>query len=196
LGVIGENIRRYRQVFGLSQKKLSELAGVSQPTLSYIERGHHEPDFSTVRKVSEAFGLPMSALVAEGPPEPPTPPKTPRTDEPGERFDQRFGRTGAAEAEELRKELDSEHAELEGYVKGLRAAGVGDEEFVLRRARTRLQLARERLFAVQLRQGDLDLVEGREAEPKPRVQDYIPTAADTAETLRMLLGDERQAKTS
>jgi len=191
----GENIKRYRKAFGLSQHELARRSGLAQPNISAVENGRHYPQFETIRKLAIAFGLPMSALIDEAPTGPPPPPKTPRTDEDGASFDKRFGSTGPVEAEELREELASEVTELERFVKGLRAGGVGDETFTLRRARARLESAKTRLFAVQLRQGDLDQSAGREVRPKAAVAEYIPGAKDTEELLRMLRGEERGAKT-
>jgi transcriptional regulator with XRE-family HTH domain len=182
----GENIKRYRKAFGLSQHELARRSGLAQPNISALEAGRHYPQFETIRKLARGLGLPMSALLDEGPVGPPTPPKTPRTDEDGTAFDKRFGEAGPAEASALREELDAEFSELQSYVKSLRAAGVGDESFIMRRARARLRRAQERLSATTLRELDLS---GLAGEPKDRVSDYIPSAADTEELIRLLLGE-------
>jgi len=40
---LGDKIREYRRVHGLSQKKLAELLGVDQTTVAGWERGKHKP---------------------------------------------------------------------------------------------------------------------------------------------------------
>ena len=40
---LGENIRAYRRIHGLSQRKLAEQLGVDQTTLAGWERGGHHP---------------------------------------------------------------------------------------------------------------------------------------------------------
>jgi transcriptional regulator with XRE-family HTH domain len=190
---IGDNVRRYRQAFGWTQVELSRRAGVRQPVISAVETGAHYPRIDTLRRLAQGLGLPISALVDEAPSGPPIPPRTPRTDEDGEAFDKRFARTGPAEAGELREELDTEFSELQSYVKGLRASGVGDKAFILRRARTKLRRAQERLSAITFRELDL-LGLSSAGQPKDRVSDYIPSAEDTEELLRLLLGEEHEAK--
>ena len=46
-----EEIRRKRKKLGLSQKKLAELVGVSQPLIARIEAGTFDPKLSLVKKI-------------------------------------------------------------------------------------------------------------------------------------------------
>ncbi len=46
-----EEIRRRRKKLGLSQKKLAELVGVSQPLIARIEAGTFDPKLSLVKKI-------------------------------------------------------------------------------------------------------------------------------------------------
>ncbi|AAB89133.1 MULTISPECIES: CBS domain-containing protein [Archaeoglobus] len=46
-----EEIRRKRKKLGLSQKKLAELVGVSQPLIARIEAGKFDPKLSLVKKM-------------------------------------------------------------------------------------------------------------------------------------------------
>src|SRR5215210_7731585 len=168
---IGDNVKGFRKAFGMVQDQLAARSGVAQPTISEIEKGKRIPQLETVRKLAAALGIPISALIESAPPEPPEPPKTPRTDE---------------EAE-LKSELGDEFTTLQEYIKGLRAAGIGDDAFQMRRARARFRQSQERLSAIQFRELDLALPDG--PEPKATVAEYIPSASETAETLRMLIGD-------
>ena len=48
---LAEKLRRRRRAAGLSQAELARRAGVRSETLNRIERGHTEPDFTTIRKL-------------------------------------------------------------------------------------------------------------------------------------------------
>lgn len=51
----GEHIRKLRKEAGLTQKKLAELAGVSQAHIAKIEQGKVDPRLSTVNKILEVL---------------------------------------------------------------------------------------------------------------------------------------------
>lgn len=54
---IGSRIRQLRENYELSQKKLSELAGISrQSTISEIENGKREPVASEIQGIAQALG--------------------------------------------------------------------------------------------------------------------------------------------
>ncbi|WP_202319553.1 CBS domain-containing protein [Archaeoglobus neptunius] len=46
-----EELRRKRKKLGVSQKKLAELVGVSQPLIARIESGNFDPKLSLVKKI-------------------------------------------------------------------------------------------------------------------------------------------------
>ena len=46
-----EEIKRRRKKLGLSQKKLAELVGVSQPLIARIESGNLDPKLSLIKKI-------------------------------------------------------------------------------------------------------------------------------------------------
>ncbi len=54
--VAGDLLRELRQERGLSQRRLAELAGVTQPTIVAIERGQREPSLSLLSRILEAGG--------------------------------------------------------------------------------------------------------------------------------------------
>lgn len=61
--MLPNTIRIERQARGLSQTDLADRAGVSQPTISAIERGDVALTPRTVHALAQALGLPPSALV-------------------------------------------------------------------------------------------------------------------------------------
>ena len=54
---LGPRLRLARQRYGLSQRKLAALSGVSNATVSLIERGRFNPTVSTLFKLLSAFPL-------------------------------------------------------------------------------------------------------------------------------------------
>ena len=49
---LGDRIREYRRVHGLTQKKLASLLGTDQTTLAGWERGKHKPSKKLIDKLS------------------------------------------------------------------------------------------------------------------------------------------------
>jgi transcriptional regulator with XRE-family HTH domain len=89
--VLGEYIRSQRQLAKLSLRELAVRTAVSNPYLSQIERGLHEPSLRVLKAIAEALDLSadvflaQAGLLAEQPcdPNPTTAPSTPaaiRTD--------------------------------------------------------------------------------------------------------------------
>ncbi len=50
-----EELRRRRKRLGISQKKLAELVGVSQPLIARIESGSFDPKLSLIKKISRVL---------------------------------------------------------------------------------------------------------------------------------------------
>ena len=66
LSTIGKNIRRYRKKLGLSQDKLSKLAGVAYNTVVKIESGENQnPTITTVQKIAKALNVSLDELTKE-----------------------------------------------------------------------------------------------------------------------------------
>ena len=61
--MIGKNIKYYRQMRNLSQEKLAQEIGVQKMTISNYEADKRSPDYNTVRKLSEALGVPIGRLM-------------------------------------------------------------------------------------------------------------------------------------
>jgi HTH-type transcriptional regulator/antitoxin HipB len=56
-GAFSTAIRDARRRMGLTQAQLAELAVVSQPTLSNLERGHSVPSIGTLLRIVAAVDL-------------------------------------------------------------------------------------------------------------------------------------------
>ena len=52
---LGDRIREYRRVHGLSQKKLAEQLGIDQTTLAGWEKGEHRPTKKLLDKIKSAL---------------------------------------------------------------------------------------------------------------------------------------------
>ena len=63
LGVLGATIRRQRQLAKMSLRQLSEIAHVSNPYLSQIERGLHEPSVRVLRSIAKALDISAEDLL-------------------------------------------------------------------------------------------------------------------------------------
>ena len=61
---LAKNIRKYRKKLGISQDKLSKLAGVTFQTITKIESGTTpDPRIKTVRKIADALGVSIDDLL-------------------------------------------------------------------------------------------------------------------------------------
>lgn len=60
---LGQNIRRVRKAYGMSQTVLAERISISKTALNQIEMGvTKDPYFSHVRKIAEVFHVSMDEL--------------------------------------------------------------------------------------------------------------------------------------
>ncbi len=62
---LGAFIRQQRQRAGLSLRQLAELTHLSNPYLSQVERGLHEPSVRVLKAISDALNLSAETLLAE-----------------------------------------------------------------------------------------------------------------------------------
>jgi transcriptional regulator with XRE-family HTH domain len=65
-------IRELRQQMGLTLHQLSGLTGLSVGMISQVERGITDPSLETLRRISDAFGVPLFDLFREDEPDPVT----------------------------------------------------------------------------------------------------------------------------
>jgi transcriptional regulator with XRE-family HTH domain len=63
--IIGRNIRNRRNELNMTQAELSELAGITQATLSYIELGINKPQLDNLQALAEALQISIDELVKE-----------------------------------------------------------------------------------------------------------------------------------
>jgi transcriptional regulator with XRE-family HTH domain len=62
---LGAYIRSQRQLADLSLRQLAELTSVSNPYLSQIERGLHQPSVRVLKLIAEALNLSTETLLAQ-----------------------------------------------------------------------------------------------------------------------------------
>jgi transcriptional regulator with XRE-family HTH domain len=73
---LGEIIRQQREVAELSMRQFAELAGISNPYLSQIERGLRAPSETVLDSIARTLKVSADALYAEaGMPAPGSPPE-------------------------------------------------------------------------------------------------------------------------
>lgn len=64
-GALAAVIRRRRERAGLSRNQIAARTNLSHPMIRFIETGERVPTIDTVARISRAFGVPLSQLVAE-----------------------------------------------------------------------------------------------------------------------------------
>jgi transcriptional regulator with XRE-family HTH domain len=62
---VGEKVRQYRKIKGLSQEELAALVGVSAETVGNIERAKHAPSLATLEKILAALEVTASSFFNE-----------------------------------------------------------------------------------------------------------------------------------
>ncbi len=60
---LGDFIRRQRKLANLSLRQLAEKTRLSNPYLSQIERGLHQPSMRVIKSISEALGVSAETLL-------------------------------------------------------------------------------------------------------------------------------------
>ena len=65
---IGDKIKHFRGVKGLSQKEVAVSIGIDQAQYSRIESGKVEPTVSSLEKIAEALGVDISELFSKAKP--------------------------------------------------------------------------------------------------------------------------------
>ena len=61
---LGEFIRSQREITRLSLRKLAQLAKISNPYLSQVERGLYRPSADVLKNIAEALGISPELLFA------------------------------------------------------------------------------------------------------------------------------------
>lgn len=63
---ISENIKLLREQYGLSQKELGQIAGVSDKAVSTWEQGLKEPRMGAIQKLADYFSIRKSDIIEDG----------------------------------------------------------------------------------------------------------------------------------
>ena len=63
---LGAFIREQRKKANLSLRQLAELTSLSNPYLSQVERGLHQPSVRVLKAISDALNLSAESLMAQG----------------------------------------------------------------------------------------------------------------------------------
>jgi transcriptional regulator with XRE-family HTH domain len=61
--VTGIRLAELRKALNLSQRKLSELSGVSRVTIARLELGAQSPSLETLTRLADALKVPLDELV-------------------------------------------------------------------------------------------------------------------------------------
>ncbi|MEC9488173.1 MAG: Na-translocating system protein MpsC family protein [Halanaerobium sp.] len=64
--VVGQNVRRIREMKQMSQYFVAEEAGISQCYLSEVENGQKCPTFRTIKSLAQALNIPVKDLILKG----------------------------------------------------------------------------------------------------------------------------------
>lgn len=59
---LGQNVRKRREAFGLTQEALSDKAGLDQTYISGIERGLRNPGVINIAKLAKALEISMAEI--------------------------------------------------------------------------------------------------------------------------------------
>lgn len=62
---ISENIKKLREIYGLTQENLAEIAGVTNKAVSTWETGSKEPRMGAIEKIAKRFGIKKSNLIED-----------------------------------------------------------------------------------------------------------------------------------
>ncbi|WP_082034284.1 helix-turn-helix transcriptional regulator [Cohnella kolymensis] len=63
---IKENIKRIRDMYGLTQQDLADIAGVTNKAVSSWESGLAEPRMGAIEKMAVRFGIKKSNIIEDG----------------------------------------------------------------------------------------------------------------------------------
>ena len=55
--LVGRNVKRFRQLKGLTQEQFAETSGFSQQYISGLEQGKRNPTIVTIYELSQALGV-------------------------------------------------------------------------------------------------------------------------------------------
>ena len=62
---VGDRLKQFRELRGLSQGKIEELTGLLRSYISRVENGHTVPSVETLQKFARALDMPLYQLLYE-----------------------------------------------------------------------------------------------------------------------------------
>lgn len=65
---LGDRLRARRQALGVTQEQVATRSGLTQEMVSNLERGRHQPRFTTLEKYARGLGVPVGGLLGYGEP--------------------------------------------------------------------------------------------------------------------------------
>lgn len=65
VAAFGDYVRTQRKLASLSLRQLADLTSLSNPYLSKLERGLHQPSVAAVTNIAKALGVPAETLLAK-----------------------------------------------------------------------------------------------------------------------------------
>lgn len=63
--MLSDNIKKYRQIQGLTQKQLADKVGISGAFMSLIEQGKNNPSDENLKKIARVLGVSVEELTIE-----------------------------------------------------------------------------------------------------------------------------------
>lgn len=63
--ILGQNIRNYRQLRGMTQTQLANALGCASSTVAMYETGKREPDMDTIEAIADIFNIRIRDLVPD-----------------------------------------------------------------------------------------------------------------------------------
>ena len=63
--VFGKRLKELRQEKGISQRRIGEIFGVCNQTISFWETGSREPDLDTLLAIAHYFEVPLEQLLED-----------------------------------------------------------------------------------------------------------------------------------
>lgn len=67
LEIIGQNIKKYREHFGVRQEELAELLKISRVQISHFESAKRKIPLSNLEKISDYLGIELLDLMEDNP---------------------------------------------------------------------------------------------------------------------------------
>ena len=65
MNTLGDNIRKYREHNGFTQKELADFLRCSREMISYYETDSRTPPVEVLNKISDLFGIELCELIEE-----------------------------------------------------------------------------------------------------------------------------------